>query len=104
MQFNHPSYPGRPVHSHIMKGLLGLASSDKLPREGMPPRFVQATEKSRFGHTVHWDVKVWVNPLVGEAEPGTYRRLAKRSTHRVMCECPHCGKQMSAGRLFQHSC
>lgn len=47
------------------------------------------------------DVRVWVEPLLHRtAGPGV--RLFKRSTHRVMCQCPKCGRVLSVGRLHQH--
>ena len=104
MQFRHPQYPGRHVHSSTMRELLGLDHTAKLPREGMPVRMVELT-----GHPLNGEplfAKVWVNPLP-ERDVGVrnqWGRLVKRSTHRVSCECPLCGKQMSAGRLFQHTC
>lgn len=75
---------GWPVTSYNMREILGLGAMGKLPVEGMDARIVQG-------------VKVWVTPLVGVA-----RR--KRSTHRVLCECPECGMHLSVGRLHQHRC
>lgn len=46
-------------------------------------------------------VRVWVEPLLHRTVgPGV--RLFKRSTHRVMCQCPKCGHVLSVGRLHQH--
>jgi hypothetical protein len=83
-EFEHPTYPGRPVHSSTMLTLLGVTG--KLPPEGMAARDVQG-------------VRVWVRPLP-DAAPGQ----RKRSAHRVRCACPGCGLKLSAGRLFQHWC
>jgi len=81
---------------------LGLNPDRHLPREGHPrttildfpdwrgkPMFYAAsTSQAR-------SVMVWVSP----AKVG---RTYKSSQHRVMCECPHCGDVLSAGRLHQH--
>jgi hypothetical protein len=69
------------MHSDEMLKALGVR---KLPRDGMEPRQIQG-------------ITVWVTPAVTFAG-------RKSSKHRVMCECPDCGKQMSAGRLHQHVC
>lgn len=37
-EFEHPTYPGRPVHSSAMLALLGV---DRVPVEGLPMRDVQ---------------------------------------------------------------
>lgn len=70
-----------PAHSDTMKALLGIPG--KLPAEGMDPVYIQG-------------VKVWIETL----------ETAKwcKEFHRVKCECPACGKVMSAGRLNQHTC
>ena len=83
----------RPLHSSAMKELLGLGAKAKLPREGMDPVYIQG-------------VKVWVNP---EPMARTFQREAgmkmkHSATHRVRCNCPMCGEEMSAGRLNQHTC
>lgn len=63
----------------------GLTRKSRLPVDGAAPRIVDGN-------------KVWINPL----PLGPVRW--KRSTHRVMVECHHCGQQFSAGRLHQHVC
>lgn len=80
-----PRWPdrNRNVHSGGMNLLLGLPLKAKLPAEGMPEREVQG-------------VVLWVAPLVAD-------RKTVRG-HRVRARCPHCAKEMSAGRLFQHVC
>ena len=75
---------GRNAQSRDIREMLGLGDKDKLPVEGMDARIVQG-------------VKIWVTPLVGFSK-------RKRSTHRVLAECPECGKHLSAGRLHQHKC
>lgn len=60
---------------------LGLTST---PRDGMEPRQIHG-------------VWVRVEPLRGE-KPAH----GKRHTHRLLATCPHCGVEMSAGRLHQH--
>lgn len=74
--------------------MLGLAPKQKLPREGMPGRYVQ-------------EIWVWVEPLAREAcgSVGLTRlRVHRRAFHRVRCACPRCGQHMSVGRLHQHVC
>lgn len=63
---------------------LGLNPNAHLPANGVAPRFIDG-------------VKVWIDPL--ELFSGH-----RRCRHRVMCACPHCGRHMSAARLFQHKC
>lgn len=77
---------GRNAHSDELKAFLGLSATTKLPAAGLPPRYIQG-------------IKVWVTPLT--ASPGLRR---KRSTHRVLAECPSCHQILSAGRLHQHVC
>lgn len=62
----------------------------KLPVDGAPATYVRFQK---------WNVRVWIDPLPPRTSTG---RQHKRSTHRVMCECPRCGAQLSAGRLEQH--
>lgn len=57
----------------------------RLPVGGMPEREVEG-------------VKVWVAALPPRPQGSCF----KRSTHRLLCECPRCGKAMSFGRLAQH--
>lgn len=88
----------RYVHSHHMLRLLGVR---KLPRDGMPVSMLPGADSN----DAPVSIKTWVVPLVGEAPfnaSGRYRM--KRSAHRVRCECPGCGAELSAGRLFQHIC
>jgi len=91
-----PKYkPGRPMlrrngeygwnlHSHDVLPLLGLRPGEHLPAAGLPPRVIQG-------------VKVWV--AMSAAPTGR-----KSATHRVLAECPLCGKVLSVGRLHQHKC
>lgn len=81
----NPDFPNYAAFSHHVNAMLGLSKSAKLPQEGMAPRFIQG-------------IKVWVNPLA----LGPVKH--KRSTHRVMAECPTCGRHLSVGRLRQHKC
>lgn len=71
------------MHSTKMLEALGVIGG-KLPKDGLAPRMVQG-------------VRVWAVPFV-EGRP------RKSSQHRVRCECPDCGVELSAGRLFQHKC
>jgi hypothetical protein len=82
-----PAFPQWNAHSPQVRELLGLAPTAKLPPEGMSPRVIQG-------------IVVWVNPLPPR---GAHPRF-KRSTHRVMAQCPACSKVLSAGRLHQHVC
>ncbi len=81
------------AHASLMKTLLGLPLKSKLPAQGMEPRVIQG-------------VKVWVEPAPDPVFINKWgrTRLLKRSTHRVMAECPDCGKHLSAGRMHQHVC
>lgn len=91
----NPEFPHRPASSRVVNMLLGLRDGQKLPVEGMPPREIQG-------------VKVWVTPLPPHPDKdkprGLFGSMWKRSTHRVLCECPDCGKVLSIGRLAQHVC
>ena len=78
---------GRNAHTSVVMRALGLKPGGHLPDEGMPPRFIG----------VVW---VWVTPAQTQL-PGFER---KSSTHRVMGECPSCGRHMSVGRMHQHKC
>lgn len=83
---------GRSAHEMHIKEMLGLPS--KLPREAVPAQVIQG-------------VKVWVNAAPAPEVYTHYtgqQRIRHRATHRVMCECPHCGAEMSVGRLHQHKC
>lgn len=83
---------GRNAHASHIKEMLGLPS--KLPREAVPAQVIQG-------------VKVWVKaaPALEVYQHYTGQtRVRHRATHRVMCECPHCGEEMSVGRLHQHKC
>lgn len=83
----NPEYPQHRAHSHVVLQLLGIVNG-RLPVEGMNAREIQG-------------VKVWVRPLYPRTldEP-----RHKRSNHRVRCQCPECGVELSLGRLFQHKC
>ena len=72
-----------PAHSSTMLELLGLPPKAKLPKDGMNAVMIQGVE-------------VWITPLD--------IARAKKQFHRVRCECPICGEEMSAGRLNQHIC
>lgn len=65
--------------------LLETLGVKRLPAAGLPPQLIQG-------------IKVWAEPLRGEKPV-----RGKRHTHRLLAECPVCAKQMSAGRLHQHS-
>jgi hypothetical protein len=72
---------------YIVKSL-GLNPDKHLPAMGVEPRVIHG-------------VKYWVEPrhsIAALTRPG----ISKRKPHRVMCECPSCGKKLSAGRLPQH--
>ena len=94
----NPDWPTRNAHSHHILAMLGLPPRAKLPKEGMPPRQIQG-------------FKVWVAPLSPDYDAhatythnGRTYRYGKRSTHRVLTECPCCRKVLSVGRLHQHRC
>lgn len=73
--------------------MLGI-NGKKLPPEAREPVIIQG-------------VKVWVTPYVERIGVDRWSGKAKRiksSAHRVMAECPNCGKHLSAGRLHQHKC
>lgn len=88
--FKSVRFEGRNAQHTDMLMLLSEAhqrnflENKKWPDEGLPPTTVQG-------------ITVWVKPIV--REPGK-----KSSKHRVLCKCPTCGQEMSAGRLFQHVC
>lgn len=96
-RFSNPFNPGRALHSYRMLQLLEVK---KLPVAGMPARMLPGI--SSDGKPV--EIMVWVIALVGEAKRSPSGYAHKRSTHRVFCQCPGCGKGLSAGRLFQHRC
>lgn len=76
---------GRHADHEDLRRMLGLGENAKLPVEGMAARSIQG-------------VMVWVDTL------GPNPTKHKRSTHRVMAQCPTCLKTLSAGRLHQHKC
>ena len=81
--------------SHILAAFR-IAPTAKLPVNGASPRFVNVPlRRDGFVHAV-----VWINPLPEQLPMNG--RMWKRSTHRVMCQCPVCGRTLSAGRLHQH--
>ena len=98
-RFAHPDAPNarNRVHSHVMLRLLGVR---KIPLEGMPACMLPGDDSTG----AHVEIKTWIVPLTGAPERGASGRLLKRSAHRVRCECPGCGTELSAGRLFQHRC
>jgi len=59
---------------------LGLDPKRHLPDEGKLPQYVG-------------NVLVWVVPRV----KGT-----NQDAKRVWCKCPQCGRELTAGKLFQH--
>lgn len=83
---------GRSAHEMHIKEMLGLPR--KLPEHAVPAQVIQG-------------VKVWVNPPLSPEYRTRYDgKVVKvhRAMHRVMCECPKCGADMSVGRLAQHKC
>lgn len=74
---------GRNAQSHNVKKMLGLEPKAKLPKEGMPAREIQG-------------ITVYVRPLDA--------KTSARRLHRVRAICPHCNKDLSVGRLHQHTC
>lgn len=94
IEFKDPRFPAWRAHSSGMKILLGMRIEDRLPAGG--------TAKIKLSGAVHVGgkptgeivgVRVWVAPL-----------KSGRKVHRVRAECAFCCAEMSAGRLFQHSC
>lgn len=73
------------AYNNRVARMMAALGVKRLPAEGLPEREVDG-------------VKVWVAPL----DPSPTARRFKRSTHRLLCECPRCGKTMSFGRLAQH--
>lgn len=73
---------GRHAQTKAIFRLLGLEVS-KLPKEGRPLREIQG-------------ILVYVRPYLDRGD------FSKSSEHRVRALCPHCSKDVSAGRLFQH--
>lgn len=63
----------------------------RLPVAGVAPRVVTVAGLG--------PVRVWIAPLPSRP---AHLRHHKRSTHRLLCECPRCHATMSAGRLHQH--
>jgi hypothetical protein len=76
---------GWPAQSRDMMKKLGVEKSN-WPHEGISARMVDG-------------IKVWVVP-----QPDPVYGVKHGARHRVFCECPGCGRQMSAGRLHQHTC
>ena len=75
-----------PAHARQVYRMLGLRETAHLPREGMSPRLVDG-------------IMVQVLPSMGPMP----RRYWKRSTHRVIGQCPMCGRWLSVARLRQHA-
>jgi hypothetical protein len=85
---------GRNAQSHHLKPLLGLTVEQKLPNAGLEPQFLNAAVAYNDKPIEQYvKVKVWIAPL-----------KAGRKVHRVRAQCPWCHKEVSAGRLFQHTC
>jgi hypothetical protein len=80
------------AQSHEVLPMLGVPAGGHLPKEGLPPTFIQG-------------VFVWVEPAMDPKykEQWGQRKLVKSSRHRVMCACPECGTTVSLGRLAQHA-
>lgn len=76
----------RYAHTRDLFALMGHPNAAKWPDAGLPARAVQG-------------IWVWVLPR-NPPEPGA----RKSSRHRVRCLCPSCGREVSAGRLSQHTC
>lgn len=74
---------GRNAQSSELKTMLGLDPKAKLPADGMPAQEIQ-------GYTVY------IRPLDAKS--------SARRVHRVRAICPRCKKDLSAGRLHQHTC
>lgn len=76
-----------PAHTPEVMRLFGLPSgSNKWPDEGFAPREIQG-------------ITVWVEP-----KDRTKRTFgAEGKFHRVLAQCPLCGRVLSASRLPQHS-
>jgi hypothetical protein len=88
MIIESPRFPGWHAQNTDMLNIIGAAHGNPLlkkwPDAGFPPVVIQG-------------ISVWVRPI--RRVPGK-----KSSAHRVMCECPKCGKVLSVGRLHQHVC
>lgn len=78
-----------PAQNGDMLKKLDMPEASKLPEEGIPPRMVDG-------------IKVWVTPA--NPKKNLALGIRKSSVHRVLCECPGCGRVVSAGRLAQHKC
>jgi hypothetical protein len=70
---------GRTAWAHQVIAMLGLDPKKDLPDAGVKPQTIQG-------------IVIWVEPRV----PGQFKI-------RVRACCPVCGREMSAGRLQQHS-
>lgn len=81
------SNPNWNAHTPDMMKKLGVVGT-KWPDAGIEPRMVDG-------------IKVWVLPKAAKQESWERKHGC---THRVMCACPGCGMEMSAGRLHQHRC
>jgi hypothetical protein len=81
--------------------VLGIKATAHLPREGALPVHVPLRVWfPRAAWTI--DVRVWIAPAFANGRRFPSGRMWKSSRHRVMCECPSCGTELSAGRLHQH--
>jgi len=82
----------RATANELKPVLYGIKETEKWPAEGC--------------HKVMYDgIIFWVNPL-GEkkiVDHGWYVQHTREGMHsRLMCQCPHCPKEISYGRLAQH--
>lgn len=89
-------YPGQRATDPDI-GLLLDRKGDKWDDGGVMRTVVPGSVYRANLPPVACDVAIWVMP-----KQETNAR--KSSKHRVMCECPGCGKTLSVGRLRQHRC
>jgi hypothetical protein len=111
-----PRYRGSPYFRtadssdwFTLMGKPELAKSGKWPDNGVPPvridcLAVTVGTATRYAETV--SVQAWVTPKPVKTRKDWQGKdvKVKSSQHRIMCECPGCGRVMGAGRLFQHKC
>ncbi len=95
-----PRFGRRAAQESDMAKILGRQGGH-WPDAGMPAQEVMGIEVPKPGeiNIAAVPIKVWVNPVTRPAEA-----RGKSSKHRVMCNCPGCGKEFSVGRLAQHVC
>jgi hypothetical protein len=82
-------------YSYDTYKLLGLNPNRHLPERGMSCQFIQREFGKRKYH-----ILIWITPKAEAAEIA--KETKNRFKHRVLCNCPACGKEMSYGRLGQH--